>query len=448
MPLTGSGLSFLHPAAWWGMAAIAIPVLIHLFNRSQGRLVRIGHIDLIKNARKLKVTELKLAQWLLLLVRIALFVLAGLILAGLARPGLQSSSLHTAYVTPAWLASSSPLQITDLLQRFSDPKTSRIYVLQEGYPLLDQDTAIGFSGSHTAADVSDIWPLLADRLSIQQHLGDVDVYAVDLLQQFGSARPIMPRSVNWHLGHPPVADAAGQADIRVTIGYDPQHKPDVDIVRAALFSLKAHRIPGLNWEIASIDKLSASQLQSDWLILLSDSGLSDEQFAQIKTPVTILSDAKTDNNSDSPATASANPVEYLRLPYYPFTQFRSNLIGSANDELYSVLSNNAGLPIIQTGQSGKARLVKFSSRFDQRWSTIAAQATFPELLLQLMQSDFERQQSFADARVLPTQLQVADGPESDSPAPLPRRSLQQLLAALMVLLWLLERWLSERRLRE
>lgn len=429
------------------MAAIAIPVLIHLFNRSRGRLVRIGHIDLIKNARKLKVTEFKLAQWWLLLVRIALIVLAGLILTGLARPGLQSSSLNTAYVTPAWLASSSPLQITDLLQHYSDPQASRLFVLQEGYPVLNPDTASRFIDDNNT-DVSNIWPLLTDRLSIQQHEGDVDVYAVDLLQQFGAARATLPNSVKWHLSHPAANDASTREDIKVTIGFDPQHKPDADIVRAALFSLKAHRLPGLNWEMEQIDRLSPSQLQSDWLILLSDNGLSDKQFAQITTPVTILSDANINDNGDRNAIAGANQFEYLRLPYYPFTQFRSSLTGDASDEQYSLLSNSAGLPVIQTGQRGKARLVQFNSRFDQRWSSIAAQATFPELLLQLMQSDLQRQQSFADARVLATQLQVADVPASVSAVPLPRRSLQQLLAALMVFLWLIERWLSEKRRHE
>lgn len=449
MPLSGSDLSFIQPAALWAMAALAIPILIHLFNRSRGRLVHIGHINLIKKARKLKVTELKLAQWLLLLLRIALLVLAALLLAGLARPGLQSSSLDTAYVTPAWLTTGSPPQIADLLQRYSDPQASRIFILQDGYPLLTQATASELrAGKIADAGVSNIWPLLADRLSVQQHLGEVEVYAVDLLSQFGAARPILPRSIKWNLSHPPAADFASHADTRVTIGFDPQHQPDAEIIRAALLSLKAHRLPGLNWEMLPIDKLRPAQLRSDWLILLSDHGLSEEQFAQLTTPVTILSDAKTGTSDAGNTYAVANQFEYLRLPYYPFTQFRSSLTCEGKDDLYSVLSNNAGQPVIQTGQHGKARLVEFNSRFGLRWSSIAAQATFPDLLLQLMQSDKQRQQSFADARVLAEQLQVAGEPATVSPTPLPRRSLQQLLAALMVLLWLLERWLSERSRRE
>ena len=71
-----SGLSILTPAAWWALAALAIPLLIHLFSRSRGRLVYTGHIDLIRQARRVKVTELRLTQRLLLMVRLGIFTLA------------------------------------------------------------------------------------------------------------------------------------------------------------------------------------------------------------------------------------------------------------------------------------------------------------------------------------------------------------------------------------
>jgi hypothetical protein len=63
-----------------------------------------------------------------------------------------------------------------------------------------------------------------------------------------------------------------------------------------------------------------------------------------------------------------------------------------------------------------------------------------------MLTEPQQQQFFADARVMAEDLQAVQ--ISDTATPLPRRSQQQLLAALMIFLWLLERWLSERRRRE
>ena len=115
MPFTPSGFSLMTPMALWSLLALGIPVLIHLFNRSRGKLVRIGHIDLIRKARRLQVTEIKLEQWLLLLLRLAIFMLAALILAGLARQGLDSSDSPAIYVTPTWLRTATSAQVNDLL---------------------------------------------------------------------------------------------------------------------------------------------------------------------------------------------------------------------------------------------------------------------------------------------------------------------------------------------
>ena len=110
-----SGLSFLTPSAWWALLTLVIPLLIHLFNRSRGRLVHIGHIDLIRQARKAHVTEVKLAQWLLLLLRLSIFTLAALILLGLAKPGLSSSDTVTIYLAPAWLKTAPGTDIEKVL---------------------------------------------------------------------------------------------------------------------------------------------------------------------------------------------------------------------------------------------------------------------------------------------------------------------------------------------
>jgi len=447
MPFSGSGWTLFHPVALWGLAALAIPVLIHLFNRSRGRLVRIGHIDLIKEARKLKVTELKLAQWLLLLLRMILFALAGLLLAGLARQGLQSSQLDSVYVTPAWLAAAQPQQITDLLQDNSDPASSRLFLLQDNYPVLTEEL-VGTLRDNQDSQVlaRNIWPLLSDRLSIQQHLGNVEVYAVDLLQQFGSERPALAKNVDWHLSHPPAIETSGLLKLKAVIAHDAQHTADADLIRAALVSLKEYRLPGLTWEMVDAANLDTAEMQADWLFILADAGLTDGQFGQLSAPVTVLSDAISGNQEDDMPDNRAIDGAYLRMPYYPFSRFTVSRTGRANDGLQNILSTYDGVPVIQTGQQGMASLVQFNSRFLLGWSSVALQPEFPELVLQLMLSEPQQQQFFADARVLPADLQAFQA--SDSATPLPRRSQQQILAALMILLWLLERWLSERRRRE
>lgn len=446
-----SGLSFMQPAALWALATLVIPVLIHLFNRSRGRLVKIGHINLVRNARKLKVTELKLADWLLLLLRVCLFALAALILAGLALPGLSRSNKATAYVSPAWLASAEPQVVSELLQQYSDKRTSRIFLLQDSFPALDEQLAGRVRNqAQQSQQIRNIWPLLTERLSLEHHLGTVAAFAVDNIAQFGASRPSLPRAVSWQLAHHDTSTASRPMPVTAVVAYDMQHSADAEVLDAALSSLKAHRLPGLSWDLIEFKNLTAQQRNVDWLILLTDSPEITRISDSTTSPKVILTDAF--------GASMTTATRQLLLPFYPFSHFRVNRtgdseafgvsggLGDAGGYQHNLLSLPDNVPLLQQSQQGITREIHFNSRFNPAWSSIAQQPEFPELLLQLLMTDEQQEKSFAEASVLPAQLQ----PDIDtkvSATPLPRHSLQGLLAALMVLLWLAERWLSERKPR-
>ncbi len=439
MPTPVSGLSFLQPAALWALAALSIPVLIHLFNRSRGRLVKIGHIDLIRNARKLKVTELKLSDWLLLLLRVCLFVLAALILAGLALPGLSSSDKVTAYVSPAWLLNAQPQAVADLLTRYSDNKTARIFLLQDGFPSLDSQLAERIRANDPShVSISNIWPLLAERLSLEHHQRDVEVYALDNLAQFGASRPSLPRQITWHLSHLEVTTANSTTPITAIVAYAPTHRADAEILNAALSSLQAHRLQGLRWELIEIEALATAQRNVDWLILLSDSLVDTRYPGTAPSPKVVLTDAYGETGGAA--------LQQMRLPFYPFSEFSVSRTGNLIDSQRILSSLPDNQPLLQQSRNGSTREIHFNSRFNPDWSSIALQPEFPELLLQLLLGDEQQQLSFASASVLPSQLQAVSSPDAIA-TPVPLRSLQSLLAALMVLIWLAERWLSERKSR-
>lgn len=448
MPLSLSGLSVIMPVGLWALLALAIPVLIHLFNRSRGRLVRIGHIDLIRPARKSKLTEIKLAQWLLLLLRLGIFGLAALLLAGLARSGLERSDSPTAYVTPAWLRTVQPAAIEQLIAERGPGQGGRLFVLEPGFAPLDQAAADEIRQSPLdLSQVSNVWPLLAERLSLEHHGGPVDVYATDLLLQFGAVRPELPRPVNWNMAHPQTAPALDQpaasdlAAIDVVVAFEAERSQDAEVFRAALASLKAHRVPGLTWDTVDSVQLTEQQLNADWLIFLSENDLTADQLARINTASTVLMDATGD--------LPVSNLEYAHLPFYPFSTFRiSGMVRNppGSGLAQPLLTAADGWPILQEYQSGPARMLQFNSRFNPQWSSIAQQAEFPELLLQLMLTK-QQARSFADARINPAQLQTGNVDQGIG-TPLPRQSMQSLLVMLLALLWVAERWLSERKRRE
>ncbi len=88
-------LSFLNSAVLFGLAAVSIPILIHLFTRQKTKVIYFSSLAFLKELQKQKIRRLKLRQLLLLILR-TLLVLA-LVLA-FARPTLrtQSSSLSSS----------------------------------------------------------------------------------------------------------------------------------------------------------------------------------------------------------------------------------------------------------------------------------------------------------------------------------------------------------------
>lgn len=82
-------MNFLHPAFLAGLAAAALPVLIHLLTRRRPREVRFPSLEFLAEVNQSEIRRLRLKQWLLLLLRtlaVALLALA------LARPSIDGGA--------------------------------------------------------------------------------------------------------------------------------------------------------------------------------------------------------------------------------------------------------------------------------------------------------------------------------------------------------------------
>lgn len=443
MPGILSGLSVVNPAAWWALLALGIPLLIHLFSRSRGRLVRIGHIDLIRQARKLQVTEVKLTQWLLLLLRLGIFTLAALILAGLVTEGLNSSKASTIYLSSSWLRTADSLDINAVVKDAEQTAGSRIFLLQPGFQQVDIEQLKTSRQSLIAGvdESASIWSLLSERLSLEHHRGEVTVYATDHMLQFGSRKPALPRDVEWRISHPQQNPLPDHRSIRALISFEPDRSEDAVLLGSVLSTLKEHRLPGLLWESVTAKKAAEVPGHVDWLIRLGSEELDPAKIAETTLPMVILTDA----GGGAPETAR----QFVSLPFYPFTSFRLERFTPhpADENGRVLLGTENGISLLRESFFGHKRWVQFNSRFNPGWSTLTTQAEFPELLLQLMSDPGLETQRFSDARISPANLQTGRD-ISTIDIPLPHRSLQAFLAVLLVFLWIAERWLSERKTRE
>ena len=91
---------FLNPLLLFGLAAAAVPLVIHLLTRRQPRRTTFSSIEFLREVRLAKMRRFRLREWLLLLLRI--LAVACLALA-LARPALQGSILSSKGTTTSYL---------------------------------------------------------------------------------------------------------------------------------------------------------------------------------------------------------------------------------------------------------------------------------------------------------------------------------------------------------
>ena len=67
-------MTFLNPAFLWLATAVAVPIIVHLFNFRRPRKVLFSHLAFVREVNKVVLRRLKLKQWLLLAVRILTIV--------------------------------------------------------------------------------------------------------------------------------------------------------------------------------------------------------------------------------------------------------------------------------------------------------------------------------------------------------------------------------------
>ena len=86
-------LGFAHPLYLWGLAAMALPILVHLFNQRRPRPLAFGAIEFVLRSQRQKARRLRLRQILLLALRCLLIAAVAL---ALARPSLKPKGAQAA----------------------------------------------------------------------------------------------------------------------------------------------------------------------------------------------------------------------------------------------------------------------------------------------------------------------------------------------------------------
>ena len=135
-------LTFLNSAILFGLAAVAIPIIIHLFTRKKTKTIFFSSLKFLKELQKQKIRRLKIRQILLLILRTLLILI---LIFAFARPTLRSSG-SSSLESGAQLTTVIILDNTLSMGRESEGQQGPRY--RHAFGALSQPRALSSSGPH------------------------------------------------------------------------------------------------------------------------------------------------------------------------------------------------------------------------------------------------------------------------------------------------------------
>ena len=378
--------ALLLPAALAALAALLLPLLIHLARRSEQRPTDFAALRWLRQKPKPR-HRVRFDEWLLLAVRLLLLTLLAL---WLARPVLFGSASETP-----WVAVMPGIDIAQA-RAAVDGKKARLHWLAPGFPALDQPSP--------AAAPLPFASLLRQLDSELPAAVKLSVFVPEQLQGADAQRPQLSRAVEWKVlpGAMPAPRPRATSVPALTVRYSEDHKQGLRYLRAATIAWRPNTA---TTAFAAAPIAQALPAETRNLVWLAPGPLPAAVGDWIRQGGTAL--LATETEYEFPTTSSV----YWR------------------DEV--------GAPLIEGAALGRGRVLRFTRVFS------------PAAMPQLLQPEFPRnlRNLFATPAPAPARVAARDYAPVTGAAPYaqPPRDLQPWLALLIAAMLLVERWLATRR---
>lgn len=383
-------LALLLPAGLAALAALLLPLLIHLARRSEQRPTAFAALRWLRQKPKPR-HRIRFDEWPLLIVRLLLLILLALLLARPVLFGADGEAPWVAVVPGVDLQQARAVQA---------PENARRHWLMPGFPSLDasqQDV-----GAATRASVTSLLRELDANLPQDVAL---TVLVPAQLDGVDAQRPVLSRRVDWRIvaGTNPKAPATNTVPAPVlSVRYASDRETALRYLRAANAAWREH---GSKTSAPLQDVAPAGQSlpeKSNYLVWLAPGPVPQAVRDWIRAGGIALLDAQA-------TLADAPPMAVL-------------------------WRDDTGATLVEGAGYGSGRLMRLTRALTPQALPALLEADFPQHLRSLF--DATRP---APARVFATDHVPATGGPVFPQSP---RDMQPWLLVLIALLFLLERWMA------
>ncbi|WP_269792598.1 BatA domain-containing protein [Stenotrophomonas sp. Iso1] len=378
-------LLWLFPAGFLALAALLLPLLIHLARRDQQQLIDFAALRWL-SAKPRPRRRIRFDEWPLLLVRLLLLALLALLLARPALNGLIDATPRVA-VLPG-------LELAKARAAVDAPQAKWLWLAKD-FPRIDEGTAAPPANQPVASLLRELDATLPPEAPLT-------VIVPSVLQDLDAQRPRLSRVVQWQIVESPAATPAA------TKTTAPQLQVRHD--EAGTAALRYLRAVNQAWHPdAALDSRQDSRLFDDGAavrVWLSARSIPDATLAWTRTGGTLLVDARTPIPADAQRTTRWH--------------------------------DDNGNVLLEQISHANARWLRWTTALDATSMPSLLDAHFPQQLQAQLQASPSPGRATAAA--------MSPHPGADA-YPQPARELAPWLILAIALLFLLERWMATARRR-
>jgi hypothetical protein len=409
-------LQLLNPIALIALAAIALPVVVHLWNVRQGKTLKVGSIALLSASSRQQSTSWRITNWPLLLLRCLLLVLLTLLLAQPVWRKQQSTAQKGWILVPAQQLKEARAQYATLIDSLQKAGLELHNLSADFETINPSDTAALYAKEkQDSANTIAPWSLLR-VLDRQLPAGfPLYVFVNNRLTQYQGARPLTRLAIHWksfdtgdtlqqiaanswitadgkikqldlvsttagnyykenNTAAPSLADV-DTATIRIAI-YPGSNTTDAQYIQAAVNAIGQYSNRKIDITLVHNDaKLSAGQQLIFWL---DDKQPGNEALVAL-TPTGILFQYDTGQ--------VVKAASWLNNQHQSFRASQSGkLYRYASGPSYgqSVWTLATGEPLLTAEEKEGKRILHFKSRFNPQWGDMVWEEGFVKALLPLV----------------------------------------------------------------
>ncbi len=427
-------MTLLNPAALWTLAALALPLAIHLWRRPP-RTVRLGSLRFLQS-RPRRLQNLRWREYPLLLARLGLLTaLAFLLARPVWRQPPPAHPARWALLDPAATPTGPSLDRLRALQ--SGGAETRL--LAPGFP------AVRVPPADPSAPAPDLWSLLREADATLSAGSSLAVFSPGRLASLHGVRPVLAHlRVEWidtpavPAADPPPAPTPSALPQTALILHDADRAADARYVAAALRAVS--RIDQRPLTVSVALTTTAPVASAAWIFWLSAQPVPPAVW----TRATRLLD-------DAPSAAPADAVPGWIVPQpgtaalTPAVRLWRRVPPTAGSVIWT---DGFGQPLLTRTDDAHGTRWHFASRFHPAWNDLPLGSALPACLRTLLASGGVVSSGNADRRLAdPSQCEPSALAASLPPPALSgaETDLRQPLWLLAAFLFCLERLLSHRQ---